>query len=143
MQRIYLCCGRSIPMLKKLSEKIIKSCADDKYRRHGIFNVLNILLTAVSGVMAAVNFATGEERLAIAAGAFAVLCLGNYLSVKAGFVRADISAIVFSAEAMLLVVFFIVSGKPEGFSVLWTLLVPATTRTLDVKGNIRILETYI
>ena len=24
-----------------------------------------------------------------------------------------------------------------------TLLVPATTRTLDVKGNIRILETYV
>lgn len=111
-------------MLKEFSGKTITGGADDKYKSN-IFNVLNMLLTAVSGVMAAVNCATGEYGLAIAAGAFAVLCLGNYLSVKAGFVRADISAIVFSAEAMLLVVFFIVSGRPEGFSVLWTLLVPA------------------
>ena len=63
-------------MLKEFSGKTITGGADDKYKSN-IFNVLNMLLTAVSGVMAAVNCATGEYGLAIAAGAFAVLCLGN------------------------------------------------------------------
>ena len=111
-------------MLKNFSEKTITGSAYDKYKS-SIFSVLNILLTAVSGVMTVVNLVTRENKLAIATGVFTVLCLVNYLFVKTGLVRESISVIVFSVEAMFLMVYFIVSGNPEGFSVLWTLLVPA------------------
>ena len=112
-------------MLKKISEKINKSYENEKQSRDIVFNALNILIMAASCIMTVVNIATREDGLAIATGLFALLCFLNYLLVKINILKLNISVAVFTVEAMLLLIFFIVSGTPEGFSVLWTLLVPA------------------
>lgn len=102
-------------MLKKISEKINKSYENEKQSRDIVFNVLNILIMAASCIMTVVNIATREDGLAIATGLFALLCFLNYLLVKINILKLNISVAVFTVEAMLLLIFFIVSGRIQRF----------------------------
>ena len=97
-------------MLKKISEKINKSYENEKQSRDIVFSVLNILIMPASCIMTVVNIATREDGLAIATGLFALLCFLNYLLVKINILKLNISVAVFTVEAMLLLIFFIVSG---------------------------------
>lgn len=112
-------------MWERITESIHNSYADDHYRRIILFNVVNLLFAFVSGVMTAVNILTGEIALMCVTGGFSALCIVNVLLVKGKTRLTSTALYLFCTEALVLLTYFVVSGNPQGFSVLWILLVPA------------------
>ncbi len=111
-------------MLQKLINIFHQSFEDEELRQKTLFDLLNIVLGAISLVMTLVNLATGETTLMFATLLFAILCVCNYICRKLSLLPKTFLHIIFSSEALVLFGFFIVTGIPQGFSVLWTLLVP-------------------
>ncbi len=112
-------------MWKQITDRIRSSYTDEERRKRILFTLLNLLLAMVSGVMTAVNLFSAEYELMAVTGAFSLLCLLNCLAIRCQWMKESIVVGVFTVEAMFLLVYFVLGGVPEGFSVLWTLLVPA------------------
>lgn len=99
----------------------------DESRRHTIqYFAVYFMLSFVAAFMTVLNAFTRKGPLTIATLVFALLCLANaallYWLPKHGL---RLSSILFAAELMLLFLFFIISGSPDGFSVIWISLLPA------------------
>ncbi len=114
-------------MGNQIFDAIRASYVDDERRRHLMFHLLNLLLAAISLIMSAVNLITGEYELMAVTLIFTVLCLSNCLFIKTGWIKRSVVTFLFTVEAMVLLVYFVLSGVPQGFSVLWTLLVPSVS----------------
>ncbi len=114
-------------MLKRIANIIQSSYVNEEHRRLVMFNLLNILLAGVSLAMTVVNANTGELELMAVTALFSLLCIINYAFVKFKITRPSIQITAFTVEAMVLLVYFALSGNPDGFSVLWTLLVPSVS----------------
>ncbi len=114
-------------MWKRVAEVVRSGYADEERRKTVMFQLLNVLLAVVAGVMTVVNLATAEYELMIITGVFALLCLANVLCIKVGWPKQWKVVMAFTIEAQVLLVYFVLGGIPEGFSVLWTLLVPAVS----------------
>ncbi len=112
-------------MWQKFVGIIQSSYDDDERRRLVMFNLLTLLLAAVSLVMTVVNIRTDQWELMGVTLAFSVVSLLNYIFNKTGWVKRAVVEAFFTVEAMVLLVYFVLSGTPQGFSVLWTLLVPS------------------
>ncbi len=111
-------------MLQKLIDIFHESFVDEELRQKTLFNLLNIVLAAISLVMTVVNLVTGETTLMYATLVFFLLCVANYVFRKISHFPKTVIHLFFSTEVLILLGFFIVTGIPQGFSVLWTLLVP-------------------
>lgn len=115
--------------LKARMESIVaemhKAIRDDTTRKELMFEWLNILLAVVALFMTLVNVATREYTLMMGTFLFAVACVINILLIKRGGRLKTAAYGIFYAEAMLLLVFFVVSGIPNGFSALWVCLIPS------------------
>ncbi len=103
------------------------SLTDETNRRTWLFNLLNIVLGIVSAVMTVLNFFTGESVLKYLTLAYSVLFFLNYVVMRTGIIGRGIMYVIFAIEALALLTFFVVTGIPEGVSVLWVMLVPACT----------------
>lgn len=112
----------------KLSELLI----NDKKFRSVIFAGLNALLALVSFGMTIVNIFTKEYPLMWSTLAFAVLTFANVFIEKTKFPKLILN-LIFGVEVLVLFSFFIITGNPEGFSVLWIALVPCFA--LFIYGN--------
>lgn len=112
-------------MIKKLLNIIRSNYLDDEYRQKLLFLILNLLLATVSFVMTVVNLITREYVLMVVTALFSVLCIINVLFVKSDRINNRVAYIAFSVESLFLLSYFVISGNPDGFSVLWTLLSPA------------------
>ncbi len=111
-------------MLKKIKEVFQHSYTDDTVRKQLMFSLLNAVLCIVAFVMTVVNIITGELVLMVVTLAYSLLCLFNLVM---GYFRGagNLIYITFTVETMIMIAFFIVSGIPNGFSVLWVLIIPS------------------
>ena len=108
--------------------------ASDRPRKKLSFCNLNAALALTSFIMSVVNLFTGEYILMVSTLLFSLVCLLNILLLCYSKVRENAVYMSFSIEAMILLTFFIVSGIPNGFSVLWICLIPSfALLTLGVK----------
>lgn len=87
--------------------------------------VIYIALGVVALVMTIINLLTMNIILLIGTGGFTVACIVNLLLSISGRKGVDIAAVCLCAEVILLFVFFIISGKPEAFSMIWICLLPS------------------
>ena len=99
---------------------------DDEKRKELQYVGIFILLGLVSAFMTVLNVITHKGILTISTAVFSVLCFVNYLLVKKGRETGrTIASILFSIEIVLLFLFFLISGNPDGFSALWIMMLPA------------------
>lgn len=111
--------------LKKRTEKLRLIVIDDGRRKAFMFRWLNLLLAAVSLMMSIINVFTREYVLMGATLAYACLCLINYRLSGKRALSQRIGHISFATEALALMAFFLISGIPDGFSILWICLIPS------------------
>ncbi|GEM_PF-706188 len=109
-----------------LRKRFFDALIDTKKMRHFLLVVSCVVLAAVSFFMTAVNVITNKVPVLYATAVFTVLCTVNVLILLRGKARYHyIARRLFQVEMYVLVMFFIVTGSPEGFSAVWTLLIPA------------------
>ena len=107
-------------------EKLVSLLTNEKKRKEVQYIGVFTLLGAVSAVMTILNIFTHKGLLTVATAVFALLCLIHFLLVRKGKEGGiSIASILFSIEIMSLFVFFIISGNPDGFSVIWIIMLPA------------------
>lgn len=109
---------------QKVLKKFDSIISDEKQLRSYIQMNAYLIMFAVSTFMTIVNIITGKTLLLFSTLLFAIVSLADILLVKYLHVRSDIVEVLFIVEAIVLCTFFIVSGTPEGFSILWCLLLP-------------------
>ncbi len=129
-------------MLKKLKSVFYDSYRNDNNRRLLIFKLLNIVLSAISILMTVINIGTSENVLAVITAVYSVLCLANYFLIT---FNQRIVSIFFCVETFALFTVFVLTGIPHGFSVLWTLVVPACSLSVFGKkyGSIFSLAAFL
>jgi len=127
--------------LSKRLQRYISNAASDE---RAMFLCLNVSLAIVAGIMSVINIFTKEYILLIATGAYALLCAINALISSR--VRKYFPVMcVFAVEALTLVTFFIVTGIPDGFSILWMCVIPPFSLFIfgKKKGSIFCLATLL
>lgn len=112
-------------MLNRIRRFISEQIVDDDKRMLVQFNVAYILFFSIELSMSVVDFFTGNIVLMIANLIFAVLCLFDFGLSRFGLKAASVANILFSIEIVLLYGFYLVTGLPEGFSVIWLCMLPS------------------
>ncbi len=106
--------------------KLTESLTDEETRIKIQYDVVYLFLMAVAVFMTLLNLLTQKGALTIATAVFALLCLVDFVLAKVLPGKGlRISAGLFMAEIIALFTFFLVSGKPEGFSAIWMCMLPA------------------
>lgn len=105
---------------------LLTSHKDDKVRRQLLFQILNLILFAVAATMTVVNVVTNENILFWETAIYSVLCLKNLVLSR----KSHIAKSFFFMETIVLLSVFIVTGIPDGFSILWILIVPAAAMSI-------------
>ncbi len=109
-------------MLEKLNSLFSVSYDNDEKRKDLMFKLANIILCLVALTMTVINIGTKEIALMVITAVYALLCILNFILYRK---FKKIISIIFIIESFVLFGTFIITGIPEGFSVLWVLLVPA------------------
>ena len=115
-------------MYKKISalfSRLIEAAISDQKRKRVLFILINTLVGIVSLAMTVVNHFTGERVLFCFTLSFAAICAVNIIVIRHTQIKESRIHIAFCIEALALIGFFIVSGIPDGFSVLWICLIPS------------------
>lgn len=84
-----------------------------------------ILLGATSFVMSIVNIFTHKGELTWVTLGFSIACALNLLLMLRKGILTNIAMCLFVAELTALLVFFLITGIPDGFSVIWTAMLPS------------------
>lgn len=111
-------------LFKKITELLSNAILDDQERYKIQYSLTYIILGVVAIFMTIVNIVTQKGILIWATLAYAILTFLNALFVKIGDVLYQISKYLFAIEIITLFTFFFVTGNPEGFSAIWSLLLP-------------------
>lgn len=114
----------------KLSENLRVIARDDERRIRLQYLSTYTILAFVSIYMSVVNVITAKYLLLASTLIFAVVCVANIVIANLGDKGLMISSHLFTVELIMLIVFFIVSGTPEGFSAIWAALIPASSLLL-------------
>lgn len=99
--------------------------ADETLRYRSQLLWVNRVLAGVALFMSVVNFCTARRLLMVSTLAFAALCLLNVLFLRRRAESLRLVSLLFSCEALTLFAFFLVSGIPDGFSIIWCCLIPS------------------
>lgn len=113
--------NKILQLVKKMGEYVVV----DEKRTKVLFYVISFVLAATSFVMSVVNIFTKEYALMIATLVFSVLCLTNALLLLHTKINVHIIYFSFAIECLALLLFFIISGIPNGFSALWLCMIPS------------------
>ncbi len=109
--------------LSNRTKEMIASGAEA--RRRVLFNFMCGVLSLTSLVMSIVNIFTAEYALMISTFSFSLACLIDIVLVYFFPKKKKLVGYLFGIESLTLLTFFLVSGIPTGFSVLWYALVPS------------------
>ncbi len=112
-------------MLEKIKATLRAAYGDEEQRKSVLFKLLNIALGIVALTMSVINYFTQETVLMYVTLVYAAVSFLNYFLLRLFKVPQSVGIFLFLLDIMILFTHFIVSGTPQGFSVLWTLLVPA------------------
>ena len=116
--------------MKKISgvefqNKLKAYIVDEKKRMRLQFYVFYAMLSFVAFVMTILNVVTKKPvGLTLSTAIFSAACVINIILHHFGGIPSKIAAMLFCAEIIALFVFFIISGNPEGFSVIWIAMLP-------------------
>jgi len=108
---------------KRYTHLLTTILTEETTMRKFMFKFTNLLLGIVSGFMSFVNYFTGYNYLMISTIVFCALCLINFFLVDIKKISLFIKYL-FAFEFIALFSFFVVAGTPEGFSIIWTLMLP-------------------
>lgn len=97
------------------------------------------ILGWTAAFMTFVNIFTDKTALMFATLIFSVLSLLNILIARHSEKGLHLSKILFSIEIFVLFIFFIITGTPEGFSVIWLCMLPTSGLLLFGRKNGTIL----
>ena len=112
-------------MPARIADKFKNIIGNERARLRLQYYVIYAMLGFVALVMTVMNVATRKEAsLTIATGVFSGACILNIVLHRLGKTTSAIAAGLFVAEIVGLFVFFIISGNPEGFSVIWIAMLP-------------------
>ena len=110
----------------QLKENFIQIVNDDERRSILQYYVIFGFFVIIGLFMTIMNLITHQGFLTIATGGFAAACAINIGLVLINRKWARLLAIsLFVAEIISIFIYFIISGAPSGFSVLWIVLLPA------------------
>ena len=113
----------------KLSDTLAKqldmATDDNLLRRRILFYFMSAVLSLTSFVMTIVNVITGEYLLMTSTLIFGLLSMLNVRLMKKNTKNQTAVYVIFGVEMTALLLFFLISGIPSGFSVLWSALVPS------------------
>ncbi len=119
-------------MLDRIRNILNDGYAHDEARKILFFRLLNIVLGGIALIMTIVNISTNEILLMILTASYSLLCVANFFFVRW---RKYLVFFLFCVETLALLCVFILTGEPEGFSVLWTLVVPSCALAVFGKKN--------
>ena len=111
----------------KIREKwkqITNIIIDEAKMRRFMSYVTYIALSVVSLVMAIVNYFTGYKSLMISTLIFSILSSIIYLFSKFAKKTEKVMGVLYQIAFIVLFTFFVITGNPEGFSIIWILLLP-------------------
>ena len=111
--------------IKNIVDEMNETIRDDAMRKELMFQWLNILLVLVSFSMTVVNILTKEYTLMLSTLIFSATCIGNVILIRRTRKIKNIAYVIFTAETIALLAFFLISGIANGFSVLWVCLIPS------------------
>ncbi len=111
--------------IKDMMGGMQEAIRDDIMRKELMFEWLNILLALVSFFMTIVNVFTREYILMLSTLLFSAACIGNTVLIRKGKKTKNTAYLLFVAETIALLTFFLVTGIPNGFSALWLCLIPS------------------
>lgn len=135
-------------MLKKLIN-LYKNCLaridDDTFRLRFELVLVFSSLSIVSLVMTIVNIITSKNTLMLATLVFSIVSMIGVLLAYLKRINVAISSTLMVAVTYVLFIYFIISGNPEGFSVIWICLLPSLSLFLfgKKKGSIVCLCMFI
>lgn len=116
---------RSGSVWERLLQGVREAITSDVKRHEALFLILNIALALTSLIMSVVNVFTREYILLAVTLSFGAACLLNALILH--FTRRAPRAvhILFGVEVTATLLFFVITGIPNGFSALWVCLIPS------------------
>ena len=117
--------NRTSQVIKAITERVRMSVGDDVSRRRMLFALVNVALCTVSLFMSVINIFTAESLLTFSTFAFCAMCAFNLLMLHIYRSSTMPIYVLFTVESTLLIAFFYISGKPNGFSTLWACLIPS------------------
>lgn len=112
-------------LLTRISERIRASLLDDASRYHLQFVCVYGTLCLIAAVMTGLNIITGKGALTYATLGYSLFCGAAFLLLLKNKIGLRFSKIAFAVSFYILFTFFIISGNPDGFSVLWICLLPS------------------
>lgn len=112
-------------LFESLKHKIVDSLLDEDRRYRFQFLCVYGLLSLISAGMTLVNLLTHKGMLTWSTLFFALLCAGVFFLLLKEKIRLVVSKAIFVVSFYALLTFFIISGIPDGFSILWICLLPA------------------
>lgn len=110
-----------IPLIERLSRV---DFSDERECRMIIQLTTCFIMALLSIFMSCVNIATSSWMLFTATAVFAVLCIFNLIAGHFGPRWITVTGVLFLIEFYVLLVFFIIAGTADGFSILWSVLLP-------------------
>ncbi|MCE5189181.1 MAG: GGDEF domain-containing protein [Eubacteriales bacterium] len=112
-------------LISWFSKRIQTSLLDDYERRYFLFVCIYALLSLVSGAMTVANILTHKGMLTVSTAVYAVFCALIFALLLTNRIKLKLSQAAFVVSFYLLLTYFIISGNPDGFSILWVSLLPA------------------
>lgn len=113
--------------LKAKFSKILQNITDDNYRYRLQILVVSLIFCVVSFGMCILNIATDKRALMIATAVFSVI---SALTFIISLFNERVGIWIFLTSAIVLFVFFLLTGGTEGFSPLWILVFPSSVMLL-------------
>ncbi len=113
-----------MPNKARLQTIFANAYNSDPARQQLMFRLLSLVLSLISFIMSGMNLLTREIPLLFVTAGYSALCLVVYFL---HFKHELAAQAVFAPATLAMLSAFIITGIPEGFSVLWTLLIPGCT----------------
>ena len=126
-------------LFERINEHLNDLVLNNEKRLHFTSIGSYALLGTISVFMTIVNVFTGMRLLMMSTIIFAILCAIDILLDLVFKCNYKIVQTIFQVEMLLLLTFFLISGTPEGFSVIWALMLPVAGMIVFGKKRTSIL----
>ena len=111
--------------IRKILNELTKKLVDDNFRYRFQLKVVYWLMGTVAGAMSVINIITQNHLLFWVTLVFTITCIINLYYMTKPRSSIMVSSAFFFIAVSLMLIYFIISGNPEGFSVLWVCLLPS------------------
>lgn len=112
-------------LITKFSERIQTSLLDEKELRYFLLVCSYAVLNIISSVMTLANILTHKRTLTLVTLLFAVICASVFALLLLRKISLTLARAAFVASCFPMLTYFIISGSPDGFSILWICMLPA------------------